>query len=216
MKKIVYGIVFIVAACLISKVFAEPVTTVRKINPQAKPSVNEIKKTPTTTQKKNYQQPSKTQQSSPLSRNMKMCKPYKETMVSDMGGVDFNFLISIDGWVDNKCVVNFNAQSSGINSMFKSLYGVDASQAQIYTFEPKIRCAFTRQQLEYVGDSILQEEERKAGVKNNMLKNPNNISISSSHMSQSDERLLDVVLNQGACKILNGGDMGQMLDSLLY
>ena len=100
--------------------------------------------------------------------------------------------------------------------MFKSLYGVDSSQAQIYTFEPKIRCEFTRQQLEYVGDSILQEEERNAGAKNNMLKNPNNISVSSSNMSASDERLLDVVINQGACKILNGGDMGKMLDSLLY
>lgn len=212
MKKVVFGIILIAVICMIGNVFAQPVTTVRKVNPQNKTSVPEVKKYPST----HPQRTSKVQQSSPLAKNMKMCKPYRETMVSDMGGVDFNFLISIDGWVNNKCIVNFNAQSSGINSMFKSLYGVDSSQAQIYTFEPKIRCEFTRQQLEYVGDSILQEEERNAGAKNNMLKNPNNISVSSSNMSASDERLLDVVINQGACKILNGGDMGKMLDSLLY
>lgn len=213
MKKVIFGIVLIAIICMIGNVFAQPVTTVRKVNPSAS---KEVRKTPATQPKKTYQQAPRVQQASPLANNMKMCKPYKETMVSDMGGIDFNFLISINGWVNNKCVVNFNAQSSGINSMFKSLYGVDSSQAQIYTFEPKIRCEFTRQQLEYVGDSILQEEERNSGAKGNMLKNPNNISISSSNMSESDERLLDVVINQGACKILNGGDMGKMLDSLLY
>lgn len=213
MKKVIFGIVLIAIICMIGNVFAQPVTTVRKVNPSAS---QEVRKTPAAQPKKTYQQAPRAQQASPLANNMKMCKPYKETMVSDMGGIDFNFLISINGWVNNKCVVNFNAQSSGINSMFKSLYGVDSSQAQIYTFEPKIRCEFTRQQLEYVGDSILQEEERNSGAKGNMLKNPNNISISSSNMSESDERLLDVVINQGACKILNGGDMGKMLDSLLY
>lgn len=213
MKKVIFGIVLIAIICMVGNVFAQPVTTVRKVNPSAS---QEVRKTPATQPKKTYQQVPRVQQASPLANNMKMCKPYKETMVSDMGGIDFNFLISINGWVNNKCVVNFNAQSSGINSMFKSLYGVDSSQAQIYTFEPKIRCEFTRQQLEYVGDSILQEEERNSGAKGNMLKNPNNISISSSNMSESDERLLDVVINQGACKILNGGDMGKMLDSLLY
>ena len=70
----------------------------------------------------------------------------------------------------------------------------------------------SKQQLEYAGDSILQENERSAGNVN-MLKDPNSINISP-NLSSSDMRLLDVILNQGACTILNLPDLDNVLQML--
>lgn len=81
-----------------------------------------------------------------------------------------NYKVSIEGWINNKCRLNFAANISGTNSSFANLYGVDPSTATILSFAPKIQCNFTKQQLEYVGDSILQEQERNHGATNNMLK----------------------------------------------
>ena len=150
-----------------------------------------------------------------LSNSVKSCKPYSEQLNSNVGGMDFAFNITIAGWVNNKCRVDFIAQSTGINSLFESLYGVSPSQAQISTFEPKIKCEFTKQQLERVGDSILQEEERNRGARNNMLKNPADIDISGfANMSGSDAELMNVILNDRACTILNAGNSQGIIESL--
>jgi hypothetical protein len=45
-----------------------------------------------------------------------------------------------------------------------------------------------------------------------MLKNPQNINLSVN--SSSDAALLDVVLNQGACNILNADDSTKMFQNL--
>jgi len=209
MKKIYLSLIAVAIVIVCGRVFADPVTTTRKVNPQPQTPYTYTKPT-----QKTQTPVTRKQTSSALANSVKTCKPYSENLDSSMGGVDFNFKVKIDGWVNNKCVLNFTAQSTGINSMFKSIYGVDASDAQIYTFEPKIRCEFTKQQLEYVGDSILQEQQRNSGATNNMLKHPDEISISSNNMSASDARLLDVVINQGACKILNGNDINKMIESL--
>lgn len=177
--------------------FAEVVTT-RKITP--KQSAN----TPVTVRPINK-----------LSENIKMCKPYSESLDSNIGGIDFNFKVKISGWVNNKCRLDFVAQSTGINNMFKDLYGVNASDATIMTFEPKIRCDFTKQQLQYVGDSILQEQERTSGNGGKMLKNPNDIVIPMlGTFSESDSRLMNVLLNDNACKILNTGDSSGIFESV--
>lgn len=152
---------------------------------------------------------------SKLSNNMKMCKPYSETLNTNVSGINFRFNIKIAGWVNNKCRIDFIAQSTGISDMFKSIYGFDAADAQISTFEPKVRCEFTKQQLESVGDSILQEEERNNGARNNMLKNPQDIDISGlANLSGSDVGLMNVILNDRACNILNAGDSGAMFGQL--
>ena len=144
-----------------------------------------------------------------------MCKPYSETLDTRVSGIDFNFKVKIEGWVNNKCRLNFVAQSTGISDMFKSLYGFDSSQATIMTFEPKIRCDFTKQQLQYVGDSILQEEERNSGSGGKMLKNPSEIQLPTfGSMSESDSKLMNVILNDKACTILNAQDSGDMFESL--
>ena len=65
-----------------------------------------------------------------LSTSVKNCKRYTETLDSTISGVDFNFKISILGWVDNKCRVDFVAKSTGINQIFSSLYGMDPSMAE--------------------------------------------------------------------------------------
>jgi len=211
-------------------VFGEVVTT-RKINrPQS--SQNQtysqsttkntttgsgtVKKNGTSTTVKTTQTPAITVRPSgnKLADSVKMCKPYSETLDSDMGGVNFRFNIRIEGWVDNKCRLNFTTQSTGINQMFQSLYGIDSSQATIMTFEPKIRCDFTKQQLLSVGDSILQENERNGGAYNNMLKNPQDISFNPATFSNSDIKLMDVILNDKACKILNAPDSNQMFESI--
>ena len=170
----------------------------------------------TTSQKPNYNNTTQTQRKATgnrLADNVMMCKPYSESLNSNVAGMNFNFNIRIEGWVNNKCRLNFVARSTGINEMFKSLYGVDSSQASIYTFEPKVRCDFTKQQLISVGDSILQEQERNNGARNNMLKNPQDIVIPT-NLSASDAGLMNVILNERACTILNAGDSNGMFESL--
>ena len=196
-------------------VFADVVQIQRRLNPQTHQQVQQNKRnngkyTPIIN---NYNQNKKT--GDKLSDNVRMCKPYTETLNTDVSGLNFKFKVSIEGWVNNKCRLNFIAQSTGISDTFKQIYGVDSSMASIFTFEPKIRCEFTKQQLESVGDSILQENERNAGATNNMLKNPMSIEMPSmSNMSGSDLRLMDVLLNDKACTILNAGDSAGMFESL--
>ncbi len=207
MKKVYFLLllVMIFAGC---QVLADVVTTKRQIN---RPTVQTQPKTQQTTVQKRTTPNKETK----LSNSVKMCKPYSEHLSSNVGGIDFSFNITIAGWVNNKCRVDFIAQSTGINSLFEALYGVSPSQAQIQTFEPKIKCEFTKSQLERVGDSILQEEERNHGAKNNMLKNPGEIDISGLvNMTGSDAALMDVILNDRACTILNAGDSQGMFESL--
>ncbi len=210
-----YLILLLTVLFLGGSVFADVVQTTRKIN---KPPVQTQQKN-TGTNSPRVQSGSNVNKNAPqnkLVNNVKMCKPYSETMTFGMSGVDFDFNVKIDGWVGNKCILNFNAKSNGANSTFQQLYGVDASSAQIFTYAPKVRCGFTKQQLEYVGDSILQEKERNNGASRNMLKDPANIDISSFlNMSASDRRLMDVLLNDRACTILNMNELNNMMNGLL-
>lgn len=191
---------------------ADVVTTQRKIRPQQqqtqipRPKYN----TNNTTQKSQTHQ--QIRQNNPLANNIKMCKPYSETLSTSYLGMDMNYKVSIDGWVNNKCRLNFIANVGGANSSFSSLYGVEASDATVASFAPKIQCNFTKQQLEYVGDSILQENERNNGATNNMLKNPNDISLT--NISSTDAKLLDVILHQKACTILNTSDLNNVMQML--
>lgn len=203
MKKI-YGILILAGLFIGSQVLADVVTTTRKINKTTTPTTQQYNKPSTTTQRTT---------GSRLADSVKNCRPYSETMVSDMGGVNFAFKVSIGGWINNKCRLDFVSDAKGIASSFEQIYGVPASQAQISTFAPKVRCNFTKQQLAYVGDSILQEEARKNGGNGRMLKNPNQISFSG--FSDSDARLMDVLVNDKACTILNANDLGNMLQSIM-
>ena len=204
-----YKIKFLVFLLASGHVLADVVTTKRQIN---RPSgVGSYSQTKTNSRTSIQSKPTGTK----LSNSVKSCKPYSEQLNSNVGGMDFAFNITIAGWVNNKCRVDFIAQSTGINSLFESLYGVSPSQAQISTFEPKIKCEFTKQQLERVGDSILQEEERNRGARNNMLKNPADIDISGfANMSGSDAELMNVILNDRACTILNAGNSQGIFESL--
>ena len=193
----------IAATCI--QVFADVVTTTRRINSSTTPknqSSEQIVKKEISAQER-------------IAQNIKMCKPYSETLNTDVSGINFSFNIKINGWVNDKCQLDFSAKSTGINELFSSIYGVDSSNAIITTFEPKVKCSFTKEQLEYVGDSILQEEERDNGTVNNMLKNPNDIDLSSfGALSESDNKLMNVLLNDRACRIQNVQDSGNLLDSL--
>ncbi len=150
-----------------------------------------------------------------LAQNMKTCKPYTESMDSDFLGMNISYNLKIEGWINNKCRLNFDANIKGASSSFQNLYGINANDATIISFAPKIRCEFTKQQLEYVGDSILQEEERNNGAYNNMLKDPNSINVNSfTSMSDSDQKLMDVIINQGACTILNTNELDNAMKYL--
>jgi hypothetical protein len=151
MKNLCFIVTFLVIV-LCCKVFAEVVTSRKSGQTQ----------TQTTNQKQT--QTTKNTTETKLSNSIKSCTPYNENLNTNVSGINFIFNVKILGWVNNKCRLDFNAQSNGINEAFSSIYGFDASDATILTFEPKIRCEFTKQQLNYVGDSILQEQERKAGA----------------------------------------------------
>ena len=111
MKKI-YGILILAGLFIGSQVLANVVTTTRKIN-----------KTPTTQQYRKPTTPSRTT-GSRLSDSVKNCRPYSETMVTDMGGVNFGFKVTIGGWINNKCRLDFISDAQGIASSFKQIYGI--------------------------------------------------------------------------------------------
>lgn len=189
-------------------VMADVVTTKRRVPSSTQTSEQQTRRVP----RRDAQQvgTSQNKNDTKLSRSVKTCKRYSETLDSTISGVDFNFQISILGWIDNKCRVDFVAQSTGINQMFSALHGLDPSMAEISTFEPKIRCEFTKAQLEKVGDSILQENERENGDVR-MLKDPTTIPmLSLSNLSGSDAELMNVIMNEQACTILNTPNSNEM------
>ena len=198
--------------------FADVVTTTRRIKPSTETSQQkkEVKSSTASKIKNTKQQQAPQTTDTKLSSSVKNCKRYSETLDSTISGVDFNFKISILGWHNNKCRVDFVAKSTGINEIFSSLHGMDPSMATISIFEPNVRCEFTKQQLLRVGDSILQEEERASNSGRKMLKDPSLITIKSvSELSGSDAALMDVILRERACTILNAPDSDAMFDSLL-
>ncbi len=203
MKKISFGFLAIIILAMSSQVFADVVTTRRINKPQS-----QTQQAPKRTQTSSTKPMSAT--TTRLVNNVKICKPYSESNTFDVDGMNFNFSIKILGWVNNKCRMDFVSDTAGIASSFQSLYGVDASQAEIFSFAPKFRCEFTKQQLADVGDSILQEEARKNGEK--MLKNPNEIDIVP--MSANDMKLMSMLTDGKTCQMLNTGDVNKILDSL--
>ncbi len=188
MKKICYILALLTITVISTQVIAEVVTT---------------RKVPTTAT------------GSKLSNSVKACTPYSEKLKTEAFGMNLDFNVKISGWSNNKCIVDFVAKTNGAASSFASVYGVSPSEAQLLTFEPSAHCEFTQQQLLSVGDSILQEEARSNG-QTKMLKNPNDIDITSFlNPSASDSALMDVVFNQGACQIKNISKNPINLNSIL-
>ena len=214
MKKFYFIWLFTVLLIGSQIVMADVVTTTRKIQkPTENPQQEQSQYGSPTRVKKEQVAPAK--KGAKLANSVKSCKRYSETLDSTISGVDFNFKISILGWIDNKCRVDFEANSTGINEMFSLIHGMDPSMAKISSFEPNVRCEFTKEQLARVGDSILQEEERGQNGASKMLKNPELITIkSASELSGSDAALMDVILREGACTILNAPDSNAIFESL--
>ena len=211
MKKICLLLATLIVIGVGIGVFADVVTTTRRLNPENQNVQQNIQQRT----RQNIAQPQTNLTGNKLADSVKMCKPYSESLNTNVSGLDFNFKVTIKGWVNDKCHLYFAAQSTGINEMFESLYGFDRSMAKITTFEPKIRCEFTKSQLNLVGDSILQEQERNNGAKSNMLKNPQEIQIPTfGSLSESDSKLMNVILKDRACNILNAPDSNQMFESL--
>ncbi len=198
MKKIIISLILLSIFFISSKVFATVVTQ-RKINRSDADS--------------GVQKASVQKNVNNLEKNVKTCRPYSEVMQTDYLGMQMLYKIEIAGWVNNKCRLNFTAQTQGLDSSFNDLYGVDGGNANVVSFAPKIRCEFTKQQLEYVGDSILQEQERNSGAKNNMLKDPKGINLS--NFTSNDMKLFDVLLNGNACVLQNSQDLDRMMQELL-
>ena len=204
MKKMIYIVALIVLFAGMSS-FASVITE-RKIQPRNTAPYNTNKQKPVVVPRKK----------NPISDNLLMCKPYTETMKSDYLGMNVDYKVSILGWVNDKCILDFIAQTNGTSSSFLGLYGINPDEAIVTSFAPKIRCEFTRRQLEYVGDSILQEQERNAGASNNMLKDPNSIKLPNLLNLSSDEaKLFEVVLGSNACQIQNGGNLNNMIQDLM-
>ncbi len=209
--KIKYLVIIFIIILFGCSSLADVVTTQRKIRPQQEQKQTPPKIYNTNRPTSNAQVHKRTPQN-PLANNIKMCKPYSETLSANYMGMNMNYKVSIEGWINNKCRLNFVANVGGASNSFSSIYGLNPSDVTVLSFAPKIQCNFTKQQLEYVGDSILQENERNNGATNNMLKDPNNISLT--NISASDQKLLDVVLNQQACTLLNTGDLNNIMQML--
>lgn len=146
-----------------------------------------------------------------LEHSLSMCIPYKETLTTEYMGVNMKYTIDIVGWQGNKCILNFEANMLDTGSGFEDYYGVSAESAQVFGFAPKVRCEFTQKQLVYVGDNILEEKntDRK------MLKNPNQINLpNANELTFSDIKLLQVIFNDKACKIVNSDDFVKLFESL--
>lgn len=211
----IYSVGLLLLALVCGRVFADVVTTQRRV---IKPSpINQEELEKNIIQNIEKSQDLEINKSAPkttrLVESIKTCKPYREQMSSDYMGMNFIYEVKIDGWVNNKCQLNFTANTNGVSSSFQDLYGININEAQIKAFAPKVKCQFTKEQLAFVGDSILQEEERNNGAKNNMLKDPNEISIED--LSQTDMKLLDVVINQQACQIINTDDLNNIMQNFM-
>jgi hypothetical protein len=156
---------------------------------------------------------SKKNEPSKFASNLQTCKPYKETMDAEYLGVRINYAIEILGWENNKCILNFKSQMTGIGDTFSKTYDIDPEDVAVNSFTPNIRCEFTKAQLLYMGDSALQEEERNNGANNNMLKNPNDIVFPEfQNMTIEDAKLLHVIFGNKACKIQNLEELKNMLN----
>lgn len=147
---------------------------------------------------------------SSLEQSVMMCKPYSETMESEFLGLTLDYNIQILGWHNDMCVIEFQANIDGIGNSFKEIYGIEAKDAQISAFAPHIRCEFSKQQIIYVGDNILQENENSR----KMLKNPNEINLPQlSEMKEQDARLMKVLMNDKACEITNDDELNKMINN---
>lgn len=143
--------------------------------------------------------------------NLSMCVPYKETMMTEYMGMKMKYSIEIAGWVNNKCVLNFDASMLDAGMTFEDTYGFEPDSVEVFGFAPKVRCEFTKKQLLYVGDNILQEKNKDR----KMLKDPNKIEFPEmKDMSISDIKLLQIILNDRACKVVNANDFIQIFQSL--
>ncbi len=143
--------------------------------------------------------------------SLSMCEPYKETLTTEYMGMNIKYDLEILGWINNKCVLNFVSNMLGSGEGFEDLYGISADSSQIVGFAPKIRCEFTKQQLLYVGDNILEENDKNR----KMLKNPNQIEFPDiGEMSFSDVKLLQIIFNDNACKLVNSDEFNKLLNGL--
>jgi len=150
-----------------------------------------------------------------LEESISVCKPYSEKMSAEYMGMIIDYELAIRGWINNKCVIDFVSNVRGIGTSFSKTYDIDPNDAQVFTFAPQIKCQFTKEQLLYVGDSILQEQERNNGATNNMLKNPNTVHLPQmQNISGSDARLLEVVIGNSACEMVNDGNFEEMVKDL--
>lgn len=158
----------------------------------------------------------KTETDTGLTKFIKNCKPYKETLSAQYMGIDMDYEIEIAGWINNKCVINFTSKANGITSSFEDQYGISSQDLNLEVFAPKIRCEFTKTQLLLAGDSILQENERNSGKKNNMLKDPNDITFPEfTELNFSDYKLLQILMTGNACKIINLEDLKKIFSDVL-
>lgn len=143
--------------------------------------------------------------------SLSLCNPYKEKLSTKYMGFNMKYSIEILGWINNKCVLNFSADISGVDSSFKDNLNSSVDIAGIFGFAPKVRCEFTKQQLLYVGDNILEESKSDR----NMLKNPDEIEFPDfKDMSFSDVKLLQIILNDKACKVVNTEDLVKLFQGL--
>ena len=140
--------------------------------------------------------------------NFSVCSPYKEEMTTEYMGMKMNYKIEIVGWVNDKCVLDFESKMLGTGATFQDIYG---EPVEVYGLAPKVRCAFTRSQIADVGDNILEEKTQNR----RMLKDPNKIEFPEvKDMSLSDIKLLKILLSDKACKVVNVNDFMQIFDSL--
>lgn len=146
-----------------------------------------------------------------LNKKLSVCAPYKETSTSEYMGMNIRYTIEILGWQNGKCILNFESDFAGSGSSFEDTYGIPAESAQIFGFAPKVRCEFTKQQLLYVGDSILEENNPNR----KMLKDPNQISFPNMNdLSVNDVKLLQVIFNDRACNVVNSDDLTKIFEGL--
>lgn len=140
-----------------------------------------------------------------------MCTPYTEKLKTEYMGMNVEYTVEILGWINNRCILNFSMDILSPGSTFESTYGVSDDVVEVFGFAPKVRCEFSKQQLLYVGDSILEEKQKDR----KMLKTPEQIDLPDFRdMSFSDMKLLQVILNDRACKILNSDEIFNMFENL--
>jgi hypothetical protein len=139
--------------------------------------------------------------------NFRECEPLHLSQYLDLFGLKLGFKIDINGWVADKCEYFFSAKLEGLGKDIRDVYDVKVSDSQISQIEPKIKCGFSKEQLNAMVDYMLAESQKTEA---------NTIKVSKKEGLTPEQRnLIALFMDKNACTVLNLDTLQSQLIELM-